>query len=246
MPVLSDEERAPKIAADLPRRIFSPIADGYDRPALVLSLFQYRRWHRLLLSRLDLPRGARVLDMATGTGALALDLIKRQDVEVVGADITRSMLLQAQARASANGSAQALQLLECTGEAPPFADDAFDAITFAYLLRYVADVPETLRGLARLLRPGGTMASLDFAVPRGVWYPLWRLYVDTVLPLGGRLFSRDWREVGAFLGPNIREFYRRWSEQRLLQAWRDAGFADVRSRRLSVGGAIVIWGRKAA
>jgi demethylmenaquinone methyltransferase/2-methoxy-6-polyprenyl-1,4-benzoquinol methylase len=137
-------------------------------------------------------------------------------------------------------------LVECSAEAPPFAGESFDAITFAYLLRYVADVPETLRGLARLLRPGGTMASLDFAVPRGVWYPLWRLYVDTVLPLGGRLFSRDWREVGAFLGPNIREFYRRWSEQRLLQAWRDAGFADVRSRRLSVGGAIVIWGRKAA
>jgi demethylmenaquinone methyltransferase/2-methoxy-6-polyprenyl-1,4-benzoquinol methylase len=88
------------------------------------------------------------------------------------------------------------------------------------------------------------MASLDFAVPRGIWYPLWRLYTGVVLPAGGRLFSRHWRDVGAFLGPSIRGFYRRWPEELLLEAWRAAGFADVRRRRLSLGGAIVIWGTK--
>jgi len=244
MPVLSDEERAPKIAADLPRRVFAPIADGYDRPALVLSLFQYRRWHRFLLSRLALTPGSRVLDMATGTGALALDLLARPGVQVVGGDITRQMLVQAQRRVN-GGFDGRLGLVECSAEAPPFAAASFDAITFAYLLRYVADVPETLRALAGLVKPGGTMASLDFAVPRGVWYSLWRVYADGVLPTGGRLFSRDWRDVGAFLGPSIRDFYKRWPEERLLEAWREAGFADVRSRRLSLGGAIVIWARKA-
>ena len=245
MPVLNEVEGpAPTTVADLPRRIFSPIAAGYDRPALVLSLFQYRRWHRFLLSRLDLVPGARVLDMATGTGALALDLVRRRGIEVVGADVTRPMLLQAQQRVNGRFDGR-VGFVQCSAEVPPFADQAFDAITFAYLLRYVADVPETLRGLARLVRPGGTMASLDFAIPRGVWYPLWRGYTDAVLPAGGRLFSRDWRDVGAFLGPNIREFYRRWPEERLLEAWREAGFADVRSRRLSLGGAFVIWGRKA-
>jgi demethylmenaquinone methyltransferase/2-methoxy-6-polyprenyl-1,4-benzoquinol methylase len=233
-------------AADLPRHIFSPIADGYDRPALILSLFQYRRWHRFLLSRLDLRPGARVLDMATGTGALAFDLLRWPCVTVVGADITRSMLVQAQARSSANGRAQALELLECTADAPPFAPESFDAITFAYLLRYIGDVPETLWALAEALKPGGTMASLDFAMPRGGWHPLWRVYVDGLLPAGGRLFSRDWRNVGAFLGPSIRQFYRRWPEAQLLEAWQEAGLTDVRSRRLSLGGAIVIWGRKAA
>jgi demethylmenaquinone methyltransferase / 2-methoxy-6-polyprenyl-1,4-benzoquinol methylase len=271
MPALIEAEVTARAnAAELPRRVFSPIARDYDRPALVLSLFQYRRWHRFLLSRLELPPAssgrtakmprsarpealvgraaatapARVLDMATGTGALAFDLLSRTDAIVTGADITRPMLLQAQARAAARFDGR-LRLVECSAEAPPFANESFDAITFAYLLRYVSDVRETLGGLARLLKPGGTMASLDFAAPRGIWLPLWRFYTSVILPAGGRLFSRHWRDVGAFLGPSIRDFYRRWPEDRLLDAWRDAGFADVRSRRLSLGGAILIWGTKA-
>jgi demethylmenaquinone methyltransferase/2-methoxy-6-polyprenyl-1,4-benzoquinol methylase len=227
-------------ATDLPRRIFSPIASAYDRPALILSLMQYRRWRRFLVSRLDLPRGALVLDMATGTGALARDL-QAAGHRVVGADITRPMLAAAQ-RHAPNGRTP-LQLVECGAEAPPFADATFDAVTFGYLLRYVGDVPATLQGLARLLKPGGVMASLDFAMPRGPAYPLWRIYTDALLPAGGRLFSREWASVGAFLGPSIRGFYRRWPERRLLDAWRDAGFTDVRARRLSLGGAVVIWGR---
>jgi demethylmenaquinone methyltransferase / 2-methoxy-6-polyprenyl-1,4-benzoquinol methylase len=245
MPVLSEAETSATAPSSLPQRIFSPIASGYDRPALVLSLFQYRRWHGFLVAHLNLPTDARVLDMATGTGALAFDLLERAGVEVVGADVARSMLVQAHARASANGRAQALQLLECNAEAPPFARQSFDAITFAYLLRYVADVPGTLRALAELLKPGGTMASLDFAVPRGVWYPLWRVYVDVVLPITGRAFSREWRDVGAFLGPSIRAFSKRWPEERLIQEWREAGMVDVKRRRLSLGGALAVWGRKA-
>ena len=245
MPVLDPTERsASSKAILLPHCIFSPIARDYDRPAMALSLFQYRRWHRFLLSRLAASPGGRVLDMATGTGAIAFDLVGRSDAEVIGADVTRPMLMRAQARAGSRFDGR-LSLVECTAEEPPFAGESFDAITFAYLLRYVADVPGTLRALSRLLKPGGTMASLDFAVPRGFWYPLWRVYTGGVLPAGGRLFSRDWREVGAFLGPSIRNFYRRWPEERLLEAWRGAGFVDVHSRGLSLGGAIVIWGRKA-
>ena len=183
--------------------------------------------------------------MATGTGALAFDLLDRNGAQVIGADITRPMLLEALRRVDGRGGrAKALQLLQCSAEAPPFADGSFDAVTFAYLLRYISDVPETLHLLAQLLRPGGVMASLDFAVPRGVWHPLWRLYTGVVLPAGGRVFSQHWRDVGAFLGPSIREFYQLWPERLLLEAWREAGFGDVQSRRLSLGGAIVIWGRK--
>lgn len=257
-------------AMALPRRIFSPIARHYDGPAQALCLFQYRRWRRFLLSRLPLPhtqaRGPsttplparpdpplaiqpptsnlqppalRILDMATGTGALALDLIERPGIEVIGADVTRPMLLRAAVRRPGLG------LVEATAEASPFRDEAFDAVVFAYLMRYVSDVPATLRELARLVRPGGVMASLDFAVPGGVWHPAWRLYTGLVLPAAGRVLSPAWGRTAAFLGPSIRGFYRRWPEPRLLGAWRDAGFPDVQSRRLSLGGAIVIWGTKA-
>ena len=229
----------PASAAETPRRIFSPLASNYDRPAQLLGLLQYTRWHEFLLSRLSLTAGDRVLDMATGTGALALRLARRDGLRVTGADITRPMLLQTAARSDGR-----LGLVECTAEAAPFADGAFDAVIFTYLLRYVADVPATLSELARALRPGGTMASLEFAVPRGVWYPLWRLYTAVGLPLGGALLSPAWRRVGSFLGPSIRGFYRRWPEERLIQLWRESGFPDAQAKRLSLGGAIVTWGTK--
>ncbi len=156
------------------------------------------------------------------------------------------MLVKALERATKQGARRRVDLVECSAEAPPFKDAAFDALVFAYLLRYVSDVSSTLCCLASLLKPGGTMASLDFAVPHGVAYPLWRLYTAAVLPAGGQLFSSAWRRTGSFLGPNIRDFYRRWPEERLLRAWRDAGLVDVQSKRLSLGGAMVIWGKKAS
>jgi demethylmenaquinone methyltransferase/2-methoxy-6-polyprenyl-1,4-benzoquinol methylase len=125
-----------------------------------------------------------------------------------------------------------------------FDDDVFDALTFTYLLRYVADPASTLRELARVVQPGGTIAGLEFAIPRGVWRPAWELYVRAVLPLAGRLISPGWHAVGTFLGASIRDFYAQWPEPKLLELWRAAGIADVRSERLSLGGGIVTWGRR--
>ena len=99
--------------------------------------------------------------------------------------------------------------------------------------------------LARVVRPGGSIAGLEFALPRGAWRPLWELYVRVGLPLAGRAISPGWAEVGDFLGPSIRAFYAQHPEPRLLELWREAGIADVRSRRLSLGGGIVTWGRRA-
>jgi len=242
-------------ANDVARPLFSGVASSYDVASQLLSYGQYRRWHRWLLEQLSLPTPALVLDMATGTGALAFRLARRPQVRVVAADITRAMLLQAQARAARDGAdrsadtrpqAPAIDLLECTAEAIPFPDAAFDAVIFTYLLRYVSDVPATLRELTRVVRPGGMMLSQDFAVPHGVFYPLWRLHTDLVLRLGGALISPGWRRAGAFLGTSIREFYRRWPEERIVDLWRECGFPDVQARRLSLGGALIMWGTKAS
>jgi demethylmenaquinone methyltransferase/2-methoxy-6-polyprenyl-1,4-benzoquinol methylase len=150
------------------------------------------------------------------------------------------MLAEARRRLPEN-----VTLVEGTAERLPFEDASFEALTFTYLLRYVSDPAATLRELARAVRPGGTIAGLEFAVPRGVWRPLWELYVRIGLPLAGRAISPGWAEVGDFLGPSIRNFYEEWPEPRLLELWRAAGIAEVSSRRLSLGGGIVTWGRRA-
>ncbi len=230
---------------DIARSLFSRIAQNYDGPAEILSLLQYSRWHQHLLTNLPPLADARVLDMATGTGAVALKLAERSGGRVIGADITRPMLIQAKARTTRNGMLDRLEFIECSAEAVPFVDSAFDTVIFTYLLRYVSDVPSTLRELARVLRPGGIMLALDFAVPGPIVYPLWRLYTSLLLPLAGAVISPSWMKVGVFLGKSIRQFSNRWPEYRLIELWRDCGFLGVESRRLSLGGALIMWGVKA-
>jgi demethylmenaquinone methyltransferase/2-methoxy-6-polyprenyl-1,4-benzoquinol methylase len=180
---------------------------------------------------------------------VALELIRRTGCTVVGVDQSPEMLAEAHRRLNDPSNtvlqgSKGVELVEGRAEELPFPDSSFDALTFTYLLRYVEDPPATLRELARVVRPGGTIASLEFAVPRGPWRPLWELYVRIGLPLAGRAISPGWHEVGRFLGPSIRGFYASWPRPRILEAWRDAGIEDVRARRLSLGGGVVIWGRR--
>jgi demethylmenaquinone methyltransferase / 2-methoxy-6-polyprenyl-1,4-benzoquinol methylase len=143
------------------------------------------------------------------------------------------------------GLAARIELRESRAEQLPFAAAEFDALTFTYLLRYVDDPAATLRELARVVRPGGVVGMLEFAVPRGIWRPLWELYVRVGLPLAGRAVSPGWHEVGRFLGPSIRSFYAEHPPGALLALWREAGLADVQARRLSLGGGVVVWGTRA-
>jgi demethylmenaquinone methyltransferase/2-methoxy-6-polyprenyl-1,4-benzoquinol methylase len=221
------------------RTLFAPLGPTYDRYAALLSFGQDPRWRRFLVSRVDAGPGDTVLDVATGTGAVARELIRRKGCRVVGVDVTPEMLAEARRRLGPE-----VELVEARAERLPFPDASFDGLTFTYLLRYVDDPAETLRELARVVRPGGTIASLEFAVPRGIWRPLWELYVRAALPLLGRAISPGWQRVGSFLGPSIRRLYRSLPEDRLLALWRAAGIGDVRARRLSLGGGIVVWGTR--
>ncbi len=220
------------------RTLFAPLGPTYDRYSALLSFGQDPRWRRFLVSRLDVSARDTVLDVATGTGLVARELVRRFGCSVVAVDQSPEMLDAAAERTSG----LPIRLVEGRAEALPFADAEFAALTFTYLLRYVDDPQATVRELARVVRPGGTIAMLEFAVPRGVWRPLWELWVRTGLPAAGQLISPGWHEVGRFLGPSIRGFWHRYEPVELFRA---AGIEDVRARRLSLGGGVVVWGRRA-
>jgi demethylmenaquinone methyltransferase/2-methoxy-6-polyprenyl-1,4-benzoquinol methylase len=216
--------------------LFEGIAPEYEWMGGVLSFGQDPRWRRFLVSRVDAPRGAAVLDVATGTGLVARALSAR-GYRVTGIDASEPMLRSGEA---AGPRAVAL------AESLPFGDAGFAALTFTYLLRYVDDPAATLRELARVVKPGGRLACLEFGVPGGLWFWPWRLYTRFGLPSLGRIASRQWFEVGRFLGPSIEGFYRSYPLRRQLEMWEEAWIGKVTARPMSLGGGIVIWGTVAA
>ena len=128
----------------------------------------------------------------------------------------------------------------------PFADAAFDHLTFTYLLRYVDDPGATLAELARVVRPGGVVASLEFGVPDGLARPLvGALRRRGAAPRRSGAPRTAGGEVGGFLGGSIRDFWRRYPLERQLELWRAAGLRGIEVRRLSLGGGVVIWGTQA-
>jgi demethylmenaquinone methyltransferase/2-methoxy-6-polyprenyl-1,4-benzoquinol methylase len=223
------------MSADDPKRIFTGIAASYDRVATILSLGQDVRWRRALVEAIDARATDRVLDVATGTGMVAQALHTRSGCAVVGIDQSAEMLRVARAR---DGVFETI--VEGRAEELPFPDAAFDHLTFTYLLRYVDDPAATMRELARVVQPGGRVAMVEFGLPGGLWRPLWRLYTRVGLPVAGRLVSAKWSAVGSFLGPSIERFYARHPVSAVERYWREAGLGNVHTRRMSLGGGVVM------
>lgn len=213
--------------------------------AALLSFGQDRRWRRAMVSEIEVGEGGHALDVATGTGAVAVALARRTQGRVTGIDQSERMLRTGLRTISSAGLDGRVRLLLGQAERLPFRDSSFDAVTFTYLLRYVDDPASTLAELVRVLRPGGTLANLEFHVPqRTVWRALWLAYTRAALPLAGMAVSAGWREVGRFLGPSISAFYRRHPLSSQISWWGAAGLADVRWRVMSLGGGVVIRGIK--
>jgi demethylmenaquinone methyltransferase/2-methoxy-6-polyprenyl-1,4-benzoquinol methylase len=227
------------------KELFAPLGPTYDRYAALLSLGQDPRWRAFLVSRVGAGRDATVLDVATGTGAVAIALARHYGCRVVGVDQSAEMLAEGRRRVEAAGLGSRVRLEEGRAEGLPYEGASFEALTFTYLLRYVEDPAAVLAELVRVVRPGGTMAMLEFHVPEA---PLaraaWNAYVGLGLPAAGRLLSPGWARVGTFLGPSIRGFWERHPLPALLDMWREAGIEEPRARTLSLGGCVVVWGRR--
>ena len=231
------------------RELFDGLPARYDLLAEVLSFGQNKRWRRAMvegLLSLD-PAPARVLDVATGTAGVALMLTDRSDATVTGVDITQPMLRRGRDLVARRGRAPRIRLVAGRAEQLPFRDHTFDALTFTYLLRYVANPAATLRELSRVVRPGGAVASLEFLVPGNpVWRLGWEGYTRLLLPAAGLMTGgKNWAAVGRFLGPSISAYYRRYPLAWTVDAWQSAGIENVTVRPLSLGGGVVMWGRKA-
>jgi demethylmenaquinone methyltransferase/2-methoxy-6-polyprenyl-1,4-benzoquinol methylase len=227
------------------RELFAPLGPTYDRYATLLSLGQDPRWRRFLVERTEAGPGSVVLDVATGTGAVALELVRLKGCSVVGIDQSAEMLGEARRRIALAAATREIRLVEGRAEELPYEDAAFDALTVTYLLRYVEDPASTLAELARVVRPGGTIASLEFGLPpAAIPRAAWELYTGVGLPAAGWVIGDGWHEVGEFLRRSIRDFYARLPLEQQLALWRQAGVEDIRVRRLSLGGGIVVWGRR--
>lgn len=233
---------------DVAREVFAGLPPRYDRLALLLSLGQDRRWRGAVVDQLaGTPPSERVLDVATGPAGVALAVAARTGCHVVGVDLDEPMLREGARNVRTAGRADDVVLLAGRAEQLPFRDASFEAVSFSYLLRYVDDPGATLAEMARCLRPGGTMAGLEFFVPPAwAWRQLWRVYTAVVLPtLGWLLGGRAWWAVGRFLGPSITGHYRTYPLDWHVSAWERAGLRDVEWRVMSLGGGLVMWGTKA-
>jgi demethylmenaquinone methyltransferase/2-methoxy-6-polyprenyl-1,4-benzoquinol methylase len=156
------------------RRLFAPLAGRYDRLAEILSMGQNRRWRTAMVDHITGPgltwptqRGSRtamVLDVACGPARVTRALVDATDAYVVGLDLSENMLRQGVASVTEAGVQDRVGLLLGRGEQLPFPDASFDALTFTYLLRYVTDPAATLAELARVVKPGGPIASVGRSV----------------------------------------------------------------------------------
>jgi len=227
------------------RQLFDGIAAQYDWVPGLFSYFQYQRWRGYVVSHLQAGPDATVLDVCTGTAGVAMETARTHRCRVVGVDLSPKMLNRARHNLSNNGLTGQVPLVMGRAENLAFINDCFDAVSVTFLLRYVEDPESTMREIVRVLKPGGRLVSLEFGVPPNpIARALWFAHTRGVLPMAGALVSRGWRNVGGFLGPSISNLYHSYSEDGLRDMWRRLGMVDIQINRLSLGGAVVMWGTK--
>ena len=186
--------------------MFDAIADRYDLLNRIISLGIDQRWRRRTVDALALKPGAKVLDLATGTGDLAMMIARRHpDVTVVGVDPSAGMLAEGERKVAAAGLGERVTLRRGDAEQLEADDASVDGISMAFGIRNVVDRPKALREMARALKPGGRVAILELSEPRrGLLGMMARVHIHHVVPTLGALLSGAWeyrylqRSIAAF------------------------------------------------
>jgi demethylmenaquinone methyltransferase/2-methoxy-6-polyprenyl-1,4-benzoquinol methylase len=219
--------------AGLVRGVFDSVATRYDLMNDLMSAGLHRLWKRLAIEQAAVRPGQRVLDLAGGTGDLAIRLAEKVGSlgHVVLADINAAMLEEGRRRVVDAGIAGNLSIAQADAENLPFADASFDCVTIAFGLRNVTDREAALASMHRVLKPGGKVVILEFSTPVESLRPAYDLYSFRVLPLIGRIVARD-EDSYRYLAESIRMHP---DQETLLAMLRDAGFERCRYRNLAAG-----------
>ena len=211
------------------QQMFGQIAPRYDMMNRLMTGGRDVAWRRLVIREAQLPRGGRLLDIATGTGDIALEALRQVgDVQVVGADFSLEMMQ----RGRGKSGAERLRWLAADTLALPFADETFDAVTSGFMLRNVIDVPRSLAEQLRVVKPGGRMVCLEISrPPRNLLLPFYRFYFHRIVPLVGQVVSGN-RSAYTYLPQSADEFL---YPAELADLMRQAGWREVCYRRLMMG-----------
>ena len=207
--------------------MFDTIAPRYDLLNRLLSFGIDRRWRRFAVRQLELKEGARILDIATGTGDVALEIAAQSpdSVEIVGEDFTQGMLVLGKQKVAASPYRNRIRLANASCEGIPHPAETFDGITIAFGIRNVIDRQRGLEEMCRVLRPGGRAVILEFSHPRNrVFQNLYYLYFQHILPFIGGLISK--RSAYQYLPDSVLDFP---SRELFEEMMRDAGFSEVHS-----------------
>jgi demethylmenaquinone methyltransferase/2-methoxy-6-polyprenyl-1,4-benzoquinol methylase len=222
------EEKAGRV-----RGVFDSVASKYDLMNDLMSGGMHRLWKRFTLGQTGLRPGQRALDVAGGTGDLALGMARQvgPSGRVVLSDINWEMLSRGRDRLLDEGLAGSVAAVQANAEKLPFANAGFDCVTIGFGLRNVTDKPRALASMRRVLRPGGRLLVLEFSHPVAGLKPFYDLYSFSVLPALGGLVAGDAASY-RYLAESIRMFP---DQPTLAGMIRDAGFDDCRWHNLTGG-----------
>ncbi|BCA79161.1 bifunctional demethylmenaquinone methyltransferase/2-methoxy-6-polyprenyl-1,4-benzoquinol methylase UbiE [Desulfuromonas sp. AOP6] len=222
------------------REMFDTIAPRYDLLNRLLSLGIDRRWRAFAVRQLQIPENGRVLDVATGTGDVALEIAARtpDSVRIVGEDLTQGMLRVGQEKIAASAFAHRIFLVNAPCEAMPHPASVFDGVTIAFGIRNVVDRLAGLQEMVRVLKPSGRAVILEFSNPRSrLFKALYYFYFRQVLPFIGGLLSK--RSAYQYLPDSVLEFP---DQETFKGMMAEAGFTELRHFDLTFGIATVYVG----
>ena len=225
------------------RRMFDGIAPKYDLLNHLLSLNIDKAW-RKRTTRMVRPTTGPVLDLCTGTGDLAFEYDRANGgkVPIVGADFSGEMLMQAVEKSRRRGSHPRIRFVQTDAQCLPFPDDTFEVVAVAFGLRNVTDIDRGLAEMARVARPGGQVAVLEFSRPRHWFFGrAYRAYFRYVLPIVGQMFSRSGEKAYVYLPASVMEFP---DGEALSERMRAVGLRDVHFTPFTFGIATLYVGTK--